>query len=143
MQYEHIIEKYCLIINKIVKITYGETFPFETPKIEYLLDKDKYYKTNLCMFDLKRLEFRDIMKEDYHPSLNFAEIAERSLNFLTKNVIHEKDIKENASILGRLLKVENEIEGFHWFATFVISAFFLLLILASSFGPDQQTQKLS
>jgi hypothetical protein len=30
------------------------------------------------MFDLKKLEFRDIMKEDYHPSLNFAEIAERS-----------------------------------------------------------------
>ena len=141
--YEHRPEKKCVIINQTVKIIYGEQFPFEKPKIEYLLKKNEKYKTHLCMFDLKKLEFRDIMKEDYHPSLNFAEIAERSLNFLTKNVISENEIKENASIFKRLSKIENEIEGFHWFATFLISTFFVTLIVASSFEPDDQTQKLA
>ena len=78
MLYEHKPDKKLVIINNLIKIIYGDAFPFEKPKIEFMLKKNEKYKTHLCMFDLKKLEFRDIMKEDYHPSLNFAEIAERS-----------------------------------------------------------------
>jgi hypothetical protein len=95
------------------------------------------------MFDLKKLEFRDIMKEDYHPSLNFAEISERSMNFLTKNVISQKEITENASILGRLSKIENSIEGFHWYVTLGIVIIYFNLIILTSFSPDEHTRNVA
>jgi len=39
------------------------------------------------MFDLNRLLFKDIMKEEYHPSLDFAEISDRCQQFLDKNMV--------------------------------------------------------
>ena len=90
------------------------------------------------MFDLNKLEFRDIMKEDYHPSINFAEIAERSQNFLAKNVILEPEIPSGVVgvILKKLHGVENDIEGYHWFIILVVALFYFILIILTSFEGD-------
>ena len=78
MKYVHHADKKSIVIGKIVNIIYGDSYPFTEPKIEIRLDMDDRYKNHISLFDLRKLQFRDIMKEDYHPSLNFAEIAERS-----------------------------------------------------------------
>jgi len=74
-------------MNKIIRIKYGPDFPFDTPQVEFDLSKNSEYSDYLCLFDLNKLLFRDLMKEDYHPSLNFAEITERALQFLDKSVL--------------------------------------------------------
>ena len=83
------------------------------------------------------------MKEDYHPSLNFAEIAERSLNFLTKNVISENEIKEHSSVLGALSRIENYVDGVNWYVTMMIVLFFFSLIFITSLQPDDHTRKIA
>ncbi len=56
----------------MIKIIYGEKFPFNKPSIKFLVG------SNFCLFDLDSLDFRDIIKEDFHPSLELADIVERS-----------------------------------------------------------------
>ena len=82
------------------------------------------------------------MKEDYHPSINFAEIAERSQNFLAKNVILEDQIPSGVvgTILKKLHGIENEIEGYHWFIILVVALLNLLLIIFTSVNGDPQTE---
>ena len=84
------------------------------------MEKDNF----TCLFDLNKLEFRDIMKEDYHPSLNFAEIAERSLIFLEKNLVRT-EIENNRSIFERLI---TQIERFHMRGRDVRGYFIYLLV---------------
>ena len=82
LKYVHHPETQSIVIGKIVNIIYGDQYPFCEPKVQILLELDDRYKGHISLFDLKKLQFRDIMKEDYHPSLNFAEIAERSFHFI-------------------------------------------------------------
>ena len=97
------------------------------------------------MFDLSKLEFRDIMKEDYHPSINFAEIAERSQNFLAKNVMLEPEIPTGVvgKVLRKLHGVENDIEGYHWFIILIVALLYMIIILATSWNGDPQTEILA
>lgn len=76
-----------MVINNIIRIEYGDNFPFDKPQIDFALDGDAKYVNSICLFDLNKLYFRDVMKEEFHPSLNLAEIAERSLQFLDKTVV--------------------------------------------------------
>ena len=39
------------------------------------------------------------MKEDYHPSLNFAEIGERALQFLEKTVIQKDTMMQSSGCM--------------------------------------------
>ena len=72
-----------IVINQLVRIDYGKDFPFAAPLISFLPQEGA---DTLSLFDLGALTFRDIMKEEYHPSLHFAEIGERSIAFYEKNV---------------------------------------------------------
>ena len=78
------------------------------------------------------------MKEDYHPSINFAEIAERSQNFLAKNVMLEDEMPKG--VVGKVLKklntVENNIEGYHWFIILIVALLYMMIILATSWNGD-------
>ena len=40
MLYEHKPDKKLVIINNLIKIIYGDAFPFEKPKIEFMLKKN-------------------------------------------------------------------------------------------------------
>ena len=71
-----------MLVGKIVKIVYGEEYPFHKPTIKFSFKNDPKYDGYLSMFDMTKLEFKDIMKEDYHPSLNFVEISERAFKFI-------------------------------------------------------------
>jgi hypothetical protein len=85
------------------------------------------------------------MKEDFHPSINFAEIAERMQSFLAKNVILEDEIPSGpvGTILKKLNSIENSIEGYHWFIILVISLLYQVLILLTSFEGDPQSEKMA
>lgn len=73
-----------VIFNEKVIVVYGKQFPFCKPEIRFAVDNSEL---KLSLFDFNKLEFRDIMREDYHPSLNFAEIAQRSMVFMKKNLV--------------------------------------------------------
>jgi len=95
-------------------IIYGDGFPFEKPIVRFAIDRQFPY---ICLFDLQKLDFRDFMKEDYHPSLNFAEIAQRSLNFLNKNVIfiNVDPAKEEDAAASKAVVIENRYSAFYRF----------------------------
>lgn len=119
LRYQHLAAEKTVIINQIVRIEYGDDFPFGAPTIKFQLHKQDKYDGCICLFDLERLQFRDIMKEDYHPSLNFAEIGERSLQFLEKTVIQKGKIQESsgclfACFIGLFQKKDGVEEGFQW-----------------------------
>ena len=59
---------------------------------------------------MDKLDFKDIMKEDFHPSLNFAEITERSLQFVEKSVIKRGQIG-GWGILESVLSVFTTLDG--------------------------------
>ena len=105
LKYQHFPQQYTIITNGIIKIKYGPDFPFHSPQVEFDLGKKSEYSDYLCLFDLNKLAFRDIMKEDYHPSLNFAEITERALQFLDKAVMKESSKNEQPMIINWILKV--------------------------------------
>jgi len=73
------------------------------------LEGDSKYVDSLCLFDLNKLYFRDIMKEDFHPSLNLSEVAERSLEFLDKTVILYKNQYSN-SVVSIIMKLLNKFD---------------------------------
>ena len=96
-------------MNKIIKIEYGENFPFEKPQIDFALEGDPKYSNSLCLFDINKLYFRDIMKEDFHPSLNLSDVAERSLEFLDKTVILYKNQYSNR-LVNFIMKLLNKFD---------------------------------
>ena len=137
LQYQHFPDDYTMVINKMIKINYGEHFPFEQPSISFLLDQDTNgkYDNYLCLFDLNKLEFRDIMKEDYHPSLNFAEIAERSIRFLDKIVIKKDDQQSQSVMHGILLKVQSFEKNFavdHSLLAIYVTILNLIILVANT-----------
>ena len=85
------------------------------------------------------------MKEDYHPSINFAEIAERSQNFLAKNVMLEDEMPKGfvGKVLKKLNTVENNIEGYHWFIILIVALLYMMIILSTSWNGDPQTKILA
>ena len=87
LRYDHLTAEKAIVINSVIKIVYGPDFPFDKPKIVFLLEEAEKYQGATSMFDLNRLHFKDIMKEEFHPSLDFAEISERCLQFLEKNMV--------------------------------------------------------
>ena len=106
IRYQHYPNDKAIMINELVLIIYGDGFPFEKPVVKFVIDAAFPY---ICLFDLQKLDFRDFMKEDYHPSLNFAEIAQRSINFLNKNVIfiNIDPTKEEDAQASKSVEVEN------------------------------------
>lgn len=49
------------------------------------------------------------MKEDFHPSLNLSEVAERSLQFLDKTVILYKNQYSNRAV-NFIMKLLNKLD---------------------------------
>lgn len=129
LKYVHHPDKQSIVIGKIVSIIYGDSYPFCEPKVQILLDKDERYKDHISLFDLSKLQFRDIMKEDYHPSLNFAEIAERSFQFIQKNVVIAQ--QGQSLTAGQAFAIQSRILSC-LSPNFLATIFFALLILAQA-----------
>ena len=89
--YDHMPAQFTIIINKILKINYGKHFPFEPPKITFLLNESQnQYSNCYCLFELEKLDLCDILKEEYHPTFTFAKMSERCFKFLDQNTISKE-----------------------------------------------------
>jgi len=74
------------------------------------------------------------MKEDYHPSLNFAEITERSLQFVEKSVIKRGQtggwgILE--SVLNVFTALDSLVSGNRWLLAVMMSLLNFTYVLIS------------
>ena len=79
-------------MNKVVKIVYGKSFPFDPPEISFNLDQSADFKDCFCLFDLSKLVLYDIIKEDYHPTFTFVKLTERAFKFLEENTVNKREM---------------------------------------------------
>jgi len=47
-KYDHHPEEFFIIINEVIKIVYGRSFPFEPPKMQFLIEKNSKYDDCVC-----------------------------------------------------------------------------------------------
>lgn len=70
-----------------IKLDLSRSFPFDAPSINIeLKDNERYY----ALYNMEQLSFEDVMREHWHPSIKLADIAEKTVSFVEKNIIKIK-----------------------------------------------------